>query len=158
MPVVVKSHHSVAELAAGSTADLLRVYADFPGISPQACLATITAALGAGAVFHAGTFNGKHVAGALVSGPVEARRLTLLAVHGATRQRGIGQRLIDEISRMEKTAGAHELSVSVTDLPVGSPMQEQVQEQVARLLTRSGFVPIPDQPGQWRKLLQGTSE
>ncbi len=149
MPVIVKSHHSVAELVAGSTADLLRVYADFPGVSPAACLAAITAALGDGAVFYAGTFNGKRVAGALVSGPVGARRLSLLAVHGATRQRGIGQRLIDEISRMEKTAGGRELTAGTMDVPIGSPMQEQT----AHLLTQAGFVPMPNQPGRWRKLL-----
>lgn len=134
MPVIVEPRYDVADLEA----DLARVYADFPGRTPQECLATIRDTLRTGGVFYIGTFNGKQVAGALVSGPADARRIALVAVRAATRRRGVGLRLIDEVSRLEKLTGSRELTISAGD-------------QAAAALTPLGFV--PSQPGELRKPL-----
>ena len=134
MPVIVEPRYDVAYLET----DLARVYADFPGRTPQECLATIRDTLRAGGVFYIGTFNGKQVAGALVSGPADARRIALVAVRAATRRRGVGLRLIDEISRLEKLTGSRELTISASD-------------EAAAALTPLGFAPA--QPGELRKPL-----
>ncbi len=110
MPVIVEPRYDVADLEA----DLAHVYADFPGRTPQQCLTTIRDALRAGGVFYAAAFNGRQVAGALVSGPTDARRIALVAVRAVTRNRGVGLRLIDEISRLEKLTGGRELVITAT--------------------------------------------
>ena len=70
MPVIVEPRYDIADIEA----DLLRVYADYPGQSPETCIDDIRSALARDGVFYAGIFNGKPVAGALVSGPADARR------------------------------------------------------------------------------------
>lgn len=134
MPVIVEPRYDVADLET----DLARVYADFPGRGPEECLAAIRAALREGGVFYTGTFNGKQVAGAVVSGPADARRIQLVAVRAATRGRGVAVRLVDEIGRLEKLTGARELTISADG-------------EAAGVLTRLGFVPVS--PGLLRKTL-----
>lgn len=134
MPVIVEPRYDIA----GMAPDLARVYADFPGRSPDECLADIRAALAGDGVFYAGIFNGKPVAGALVTGPADARRIRLIAVRAATRQRGISLRLVDEIGRLEHRTGASALEV-------------QAGEDAAVVLNRLGFAPAGD--GLLRKSL-----
>lgn len=137
MPVIVEPRYDIAEIAA----DLSRVYADFPGSSADDCLAAIRSALRGDGVFYAGFFNGKPVAGALVSGPADARRIRLIAVRAATRRRGISLRLVDEIGRLEYMTGARTLEV-------------QAGPGAADVLSRLGFVATPD--GLLRKPLSAT--
>lgn len=127
MPVIVEPRYDIADMAP----DLARVYTDFPGSTADACLTTIREALTHDGVFYAGMFNGKPVAGALVTGPGDARRIRLIAVRAATRQRGISLRLVDEIGRLEHLTGASALEV-------------QAVENAAAVLTRLGFVPVQD--------------
>ncbi len=134
MPVIVEPRYDVADLET----DLARVYADFPGRSPEDCLAAIRATLRDGGVFYTGTFNGKQVAGAVVSGPADARRIQLVAVRAATRGRGVAVRLIDEIGRLEKLTGARELTIAA-------------EGEAVPVLTRLGFAPVS--PGLLRKQL-----
>lgn len=134
MPVIVEPRYDVADLET----DLARVYADFPGRSPEDCLAAIRATLRDGGVFYTGTFNGKQVAGAVVSGPADARRIQLVAVRAATRGRGVAVRLIDEIGRLEKLTGARELTIAA-------------EGEAVTVLTRLGFAPVS--PGLLRKPL-----
>lgn len=124
MPVIVEPRYDIAAMAA----DLVRVYADFPGSSAGECVATIADALTRDGVFYAGIFNGKPVAGALVTGPADARRIRLIAVRAATRQRGVSLRLVDEIGRLEHMTGASALEV-------------QAGDQAAAVLQRLGFAP-----------------
>ena len=126
MPVIVEPRYDIADIAP----DLARVYADFPGTPVDACLATIRDALRGDGVFYAGMFNGKPVAGALVTGPADARRIRLIAVRAATRQRGISLRLVDEIGRLEYLTGASALEVAAST-------------DAAAVLTRLGFAPGP---------------
>lgn len=134
MPVIVEPRYDVADLET----DLARVYADFPGRSPEDCLAAIRATLRDGGVFYTGTFNGKQVAGAVVSGPADARRIQLVAVRAATRGRGVAVRLIDEIGRLEKLTGARELTIAA-------------EGEAVAVLTRLGFAAVS--PGLLRKSL-----
>lgn len=133
MPVIVTPHTDIAAI----TTDLLQVYADFPGHTAPACLAAINTALLAGGLFYAGLFNGRQVAGALVTGLAEQRHLSLIAVRTATRQRGVGSHLLNEISRLERAAGTSMLAVHANTMPN--------TVQIARLLKHTGFAPIPDQ-------------
>lgn len=127
MPVIVEPRYDIAAMAP----DLARVYADFPGSSASDCVAAIADALTRDGVFYAGIFNGKPVAGALVTGPADARRIRLIAVRAATRRRGVSLRLVDEIGRLEHMTGASALEV-------------QAGEQAAAVLQRLGFAPISE--------------
>lgn len=136
MPVIVEPRYDIADIEA----DLLRVYADYPGQDAAQCLAGIRRALAADGVFYAGIFNGKPVAGALVTGPADARRIGLIAVRTVTRGRGIALRLVDEIGRLEQRTGA-----SALEVPAGS--------DAAAVLSRLGFAALPG--GVLRKPLAG---
>ena len=122
MPVIVEPRYDVADLET----DLLRVYEDFPGRTAPECLDAIRTALRSGGVFYTGTFNGKQVAGALVSGPADARQVSLVAVRAATRRRGVAVRLVDEVARLEQLTGARELLI-------------EADGDAERVLMRSGF-------------------
>lgn len=126
MPVIVEPRYDIADLEP----DLARVYADFPGRDAAACVADIRSALAADGVFYAGVFNGRTVAGVLVSGPADSRRLQLVAVRAATRGRGVALRLVDEVARLEAATGGRRLLVT------GGP-------ETGAVLTRLGFAPVP---------------
>lgn len=108
MPVIVEPRYDIADIEA----DLRRVYEDFPGATADDCLARIRDALANREVFYAGIFNGRPIAGALVSGPADARRISLIAVRALTRGRGVAQRLVDEIARLEQGTGGRALLVA----------------------------------------------
>ncbi len=136
MPVIVEPHYDITALET----DLTRVYADFPGRDASQCIQTIRTALANGAVYYSGEFNNKSVAGALVDGPAENRRIQLVAVRTATRNRGVAIRLIDEIARLEQLTGAQMLCITASD--------------AARpVLMRLGFVADPQQPERLRRSL-----
>ncbi|MFZ5724444.1 MAG: acetyl-CoA sensor PanZ family protein [Pseudomonadota bacterium] len=136
MPVIVEPRYDIAALET----DLLRVYADFPGRSAADCIGAIGASLAGGGVFYLGEFNGKAVAGAVVSGPNDARRIQLVTVRPATRGRGVALRLIDEIARLEKLTGAQVLVIAASG-------------NTADVLSRLGFAADPRQDGQLRRPL-----
>lgn len=137
MPVIVEPRYDIAALASG----LAQVYADFPGRSAADCVQSIHDNLAAGGVFYTGEFNGKPVAGAVVNGPADARRIQLVAVRAATRNRGVAVRLLDEIARLEQLTGAQALVI----VPAGP--------DAVPVLSRLGFVPDPLQPDQLRRRL-----
>lgn len=137
MPVIVEPRYDIADIEA----DLARVYADYPvgdiagtGVAgadePGAdlCIEAIRSALARDGVFYVGIFNGKPVAGALVAGPVDARRIGLIAVRAITRGRGVALRLVDEIARLEQLAGSRRLLV-------------RAGADTGTVLTRLGFAP-----------------
>lgn len=126
MPVIVEPRYDIADIEA----DLARVYADFPGRPPAACLDAIRSALTGDGVYYAGFFNGRAVAGALVTGAPDARHIRLIAVRAATRGRGVALRLVDEIARLEQSTGGRSLAVDA-----GS--------EAAAVLRRLGFAPGP---------------
>lgn len=136
MPVIVEPRYDIADLES----DLIRVYADFPGRTADDCVRTIREGLATGGVFYSGDFNGKPVAGALVSGPTDARRIQLVTVRPATRNRGVALRLIDEIARLEKLTGAQVLVITATG-------------EAAAVLTRLGFAADPRQDGRLQRPL-----
>ncbi|MFP5383117.1 MAG: acetyl-CoA sensor PanZ family protein [Gammaproteobacteria bacterium] len=132
MPVIVEPRYDIADLEA----DLARVYADYPatdgaggdqpGLAANACIEAIRSALARDGVFYAGIFNGKPVAGALVTGPADARRIDLIAVRAITRGRGVALRLVDEIARLEQLTGGRRLLV-------------RAGAETGAVLTRLGF-------------------
>lgn len=132
MPVIAEPRHDVADIEDA----LARVYADFPGLPAAECLRAIHAALGAGAVFYGGQFNGKWVAGALVQGEPGRRRLAFLAVHPATRRRGVARRLLAEVARLEARTGSTALEARAVDATSEA------------LLRSAGFQPFPPGPGE----------
>lgn len=123
MPVIVEPRYDIADIEA----DLRRVYEDFPGATADDCLASIADGLANGGVFYAGIFNGRPIAGALVRGPADARRISLIAVRALTRGRGVAQRLLDEIARLEGRTG-------------GRALQIATNRQDTAVLSRLGFV------------------
>lgn len=130
MPVIVEPRYDIAALET----DLAHVYADFPGRDAGQCVQAVRAALGGDGVYYCGEFNGKPVAGALVDGPADERRIQLVAVRTVTRNRGVAVRLIDEIARLERLTGARTLCINASD--------------TARpVLMRLGFAEDPRRPG-----------
>lgn len=107
MPVIVEPRYDIADIEA----DLARVYADYPGHAADGCIEAIRSSLTRDGVFYVGIFNGKPVAGALVTGPADARRIGLIAVRAITRGRGVALRLVDEVARLEQLTGGRRLLV-----------------------------------------------
>lgn len=133
MPVEVREiRKSLPDEVAES---LQKVYVDCPGTtSADDALGRIRAGLERGDRFYAGLFNGKWIAGVLVLGQGEERFLRYLAVHPATRGRGVAERLLGEVRRLEAEHGEGYL-VSGFDLS---------QEGLPEMLLAMGFIPHGD--------------
>ena len=133
MPVEVREIRRV--LPDDVAASLERVYVDCPGMaSAEDALGRVRAGLARGDRFYAGLFNGKWIAGVLVVGEGAERFLRYLAVHPATRGRGVAERLIGEVRRLESELGEGYL-VSGFDLS---------QEGLPEMLLAMGFIPHGD--------------
>ena len=130
MPVLVERH--TAPLDAALITELGRLYQDSPDFSSAASAqAVLHDAVETGDVLYAGLFNGKHIAAALIRGTGPTRHLHYLAVHPATRQRGVAGRLVDEIRRTEAAQGAEWIEADF----------DTSQEGIPEMLLSMGFIP-----------------
>lgn len=112
--------------------DLLRVYVDYPVFaSPEAALDVLQQGLAAGGTLYTGLFNARHIAAVLVVGEGEVRGMRYLSVHQATRGRGVAERLLAEVRRLEAERGARWLEADF-DLS---------QAGIADMLLALGFIP-----------------
>lgn len=133
MPVAVAAVS--APLAADLLQDLQRVYADYPVFaSADDALAVLQQGLAAGGTLYTGLFNARHIASVLVVGEGEVRGMRYLSVHQATRGRGVAERLVAEVRRLEAGRGAHWLEADF-DLS---------QEGIPEMLLSLGFIPHGD--------------
>lgn len=141
MPVAVEVAASpLDELLA---AELLRVYADYPSFaSAEAALAVLKEAVAAGDTLYTGLFNSRHIAAALVRGDGETRHMRYLSVHAATRGRGVAERLVAEVRRLEAARGTRWLEAEF-DLTL---------DGVPGMLLAMGFIPHGE--GNYRCLLE----
>lgn len=130
MPVAVEL--AAAPLDEGLAAELVRIYEDSPDFtSGEAALAVLRDAVAAGDSLYTGVFNKRHIAAVLVRGEGETRHLRYLAVHPATRGRGVAERLVGEVRRLEAERGTTWLEADF-DLS---------QEGVPDMLLAMGFIP-----------------
>lgn len=130
MPVsVVRENAPLPEPLAD---ELHRIYADSPDFaSPEAAVAVLHDAVAHGDSLYTGLFNGRHIAAVLVRGKGETRHLRYLGVHPATRGRGVAERLISEVRRLEAERGARWLEADF----------DLAREGVADMLLAMGFIP-----------------
>lgn len=137
MPVEVFEFHHELPVDVASMLD--KVYVDTPGTSGSVeVLQEVEKGLKNGGRYYAGQFNGKWIAGVLVSGLDGERVLRFLAVHPATRGRGVAERLVNEVRRLEAEQGEGYL-VTGFDL---------TQPGVPEMLLALGF--IPHEEGAYR--------
>jgi GNAT superfamily N-acetyltransferase len=130
MPVAVElvTHPLPEPLAA----ELVRTYADSPDFaSPEAAVEVLRDAVAGGDSLYSGVFNNRHIAAVLVRGEGETRHLRYLAVHPATRGRGVAERLVSEVRRLEAERGTHWLEADF-DLN---------REGISDMLLAMGFIP-----------------
>ncbi|MFZ5561495.1 MAG: acetyl-CoA sensor PanZ family protein [Pseudomonadota bacterium] len=138
MPVAVEI--AAAPLPESLAAELARIYADFPDFaSPAAAVAVLRDAVAGGDTLYTGVFNQRHIAAVLVRGEGETRHLRYLAVHPATRGRGVAERLVAEVRRLEAERGTQWLEADF----------DHSREGVPEMLLALGFIPHGDQ-GNYR--------
>lgn len=113
-------------------AELQRIYADSPEFpSPEAAMAALEQAMAAGEQLYVGVFNDRHIAAVLVGGAGDVRQMRFLCVHAATRGRGVAERLVAEVRRLEGERGATWLEAA---FDLGQP-------GIADMLLALGFIP-----------------
>lgn len=104
MPVIVERVSQ--QLSTEMSEQLLKVYADSPEFdAADAAVNALNTALNQGATVYAGVFNKRAVAAVLVSGEGDTRQMRYLCVHPATRGRGVADRLVSEVRRLEAENG-----------------------------------------------------
>lgn len=130
MPVVVE--RAPTPLPAALSADLPRIYTAAPGFaSPEAAAEVVRDAVAHGDTLYTGLFNGHYIAAVLIRGEGPTRHLRHMCVHPATRGRGVAERLVAEVRRMEAENGTEWLEA---DFDVN-------QEGVKEMLMALGFIP-----------------
>lgn len=130
MPVIVERH--AGSLDSTLLEELGRLYSDTPDFANAASAREVLAdAVADGDVLYAALFNGKHIGAALLRGEGPTRHMQYLAVHPATRGRGVASRLVAEIRRLEAETGAEwvEADFDIT------------QEGIPEMLLSMGFIP-----------------
>ena len=103
MPVSVTAEKSLSpELSAG----LSKLYASSPEFaSGEEAVEEAQRVLGIGGAVYVGWFNGKAVSSIMAWGPDDSRTLRWIVVHPANRGRGIADRLVGEVCRLEREQG-----------------------------------------------------
>ena len=103
MPVSVTAEKSLSpELSAG----LSKLYASSPEFaSGQEAVEEAERVLATGGLVYVGWFNGKAVSAIMAWGPDNSRTLRWIVVHPANRGRGIADRLVGEVCRLEREQG-----------------------------------------------------
>lgn len=103
MPVSVTAEKSLSpELSAG----LSKLYASSPEFaSGEEAVEEAQRVLGIGGAVYVGWFNGKAVSSIMAWGPEDSRTLRWIVVHPANRGRGIADRLVGEVCRLEREQG-----------------------------------------------------
>jgi ribosomal protein S18 acetylase RimI-like enzyme len=133
MPVLVSV--AASPLTPQVMADMEKVYADSPEFASGAAAAQVLAeATQAGETLYLGVFNGHNISSVLVRGENDSRHMRFLCVHHATRGRGVAERLVAEVRRIEQERGVRWLEADF-DLS---------QEGVSEMLLDLGFIPHAD--------------
>lgn len=130
MPVAVETLSF--PLSASTADELARIYEDSPEFAdPAEALAALAQAVEAGSTLYAGVFNSRHIAAVLVGGEGETRHMRYLCVHAATRGRGVAERLVAEVRRLEGSRGAEWLEAHFN----------LEQPGISDMLLALGFIP-----------------
>ncbi len=141
MPVDV--HVYTDHLSEQIAGQLLKIYVDMPEHEkPGEILQSIAAGLCGGDRYYAGYFNGRYICGVLIHDEGEFRSMRYLAVHPATRGRGVAERLVDEV-RLKETERTHGLLVTAFDTS---------DPELVSIFLAMGFLPHKD--GQFRCTLR----
>lgn len=142
MPVLVSV--AAAPLSSHIAADLEKVYADSPEFASAAAATQVLAdAVSDGDTLYVGVFNGHYIAAVLVRGESETRHMRYLCVHQATRGRGVAERLVEEVRRLELERKTRWLEADF----------DLTQEGVPEMLLAMGFIPH-GQEGHYRCLIE----
>jgi GNAT superfamily N-acetyltransferase len=130
MPVTVAVASAPLDVVLQSS--LRRVYTDYPGFaSPEAAVAVLAEAVSAGDTLYTAVFNARVIAAVLTRGAGETRHMRYLCVHATNLGRGVAERLVAEVCRLEAARGHRWLEADV-DLN---------QDGAADVLLALGFTP-----------------
>lgn len=141
MPVLVTV--ASAPLSPQIAADLEKVYADSPEFSSgAAAIKVLGDALSDGDTLYLGVFNGHYIAAVLVRGDTDTRHMRYLCVHQATRGRGVAERLVEEVRRLEQERNTRWLEADF----------DLTQEGIPEMLLAMSFIPHGTQ-GSYRSLI-----
>lgn len=141
MPVLVSV--ATAPLAPQVMADMEKVYGDSPEFASGAAAAAVLAdATNDGDTLYLGVFNGHNISAVLVRGESDSRAMRYLCVHYATRGRGVAERLVAEVRRLEQERGTRWLEADF----------DLTQEGVPEMLLDLGFIPHGE-TGRYRALI-----
>lgn len=142
MPVIVSV--AAAPLSAQIAADMEKVYADSSEFASGAAAAQVLSdAVSDGDTLYLGVFNGHYISAVLVRGEGENRFMRYLCVHQATRGRGVAERLVAEVRRLEKENGTRWLAADF----------DLTQEGIPEMLLDLGFIPHGE-GGTYRALVE----
>lgn len=142
MPVIVSV--AAAPLSSQIAADMEKTYADSPEFASGASARDVLAdAVNEGDTLYVGVFNGHYIAAVLVRGEGDSRHMRYLCVHQATRGRGVAERLVAEVRRLEKERGTRWLEADF----------DLAQEGVPDMLMDLGFIPHGES-GIYRALVE----
>ena len=119
MPVLVSV--AAAPLSPQVMADMEKVYVDSPEFASGAAAAEVLAdATSDGDTLYLGVFNGHNISAVLVRGDGDSRSMRYLCVHHATRGRGVAERLVAEVRRLEQERGTRwleaDFDLAATDM------------------------------------------
>lgn len=129
MPVLVET--LTVPFSQSAQDELQRVYTDSPAFdAPEEAITALSAAVANGDTLYVGVFNARFVAAVLVGNGSDARQMRFLNVHPATRGRGVAERLVAEVRRLETERGSTWLEAAF-DLS---------QEGISDMLLSMGFV------------------
>ena len=110
MPLIVSFHQHLEDKFSGDLAKLYHNESHFPSLNDSA-IDTLNALLASPDYrFYSGIFNGKLVAGALTLANEGLTSFDFLCIRDATRRRGVGSTLLDEMKRYEAARSAVTLS------------------------------------------------
>lgn len=141
MPVLVSV--AAAPLSPQVMADMEKVYVDSPEFASGAAAAEVLAdATSDGDTLYLGVFNGHNISAVLVRGESDSRAMRYLCVHHATRGRGVAERLVAEVRRLEQERGTRWLEADF----------DLAQEGVPEMLLDLGFIPHGE-TGRYRALI-----
>jgi GNAT superfamily N-acetyltransferase len=136
MPLIVNFHPHIEDKFASDLSKLYQPETDFPALQPSAIEKLNTLLESPDYRFYGGIFNGKLVAGALTLCSEGLTSFDFLCVREATRRRGVGSTLLDEMKRLE--AARHTVALSC--------IIDENDTQAQAFLQANGFHAHTDQP------------
>ncbi len=136
MPLIVNFHPHIEDKFASDLSKLYHPDTAFPSLQPSAIETLNTLLESPDYRYYSGIFNSKLVAGALTLCCEGLTNFDFLCVREATRRRGVGSTLLNEMKRFEAARHTVALSCAI----------EESDQQAQAFLRANGFHSHSEQP------------